>query len=674
MEFKRLFTPISVRDMELKNRVVMPALHHLYTPEGYATERFNRYYWRRAEGGAGLIYVGGCRFDDYGAAPSMMSLQTDEFIPGYKEFTDGMHACGARVGVQLYHAGAYAHSIAIPGGKQALAPSAVFSKFTREMPKEMTLDEIQEVIANWAAGALRAKQAGFDTVEILASAGYLISQFLSPLKNLRTDEYGGNWENRSRFAREVVAAVRKAVGADYPLTMRVAGNDFVQNSNTNEQAVEFCKMMETAGIDLFNVTGGWHESVVPQITGDLPRGGFAYLAEAVHKAVQVPVIVSNRINDPALAEKLLALDVADLVSVGRPQIADPDWVNKAQENRTCEIRRCVACNQGCLAKTFFMKPIECLVNGEAGREYLLADAAPTAQSKRILVVGAGPAGCEFALRAAQRGHAVTLWEREYRIGGQLHMVSVPPGKGEFATLVPYFETMLKKHNVTLLLGKEATAQEIAAAGFDAVVLATGMIPNQLTLPGRGGFATYSAYELLQGEAVAGKDVVIIGGGSVGCETAQFLARDAGASPEEIYFLMEHQAESVEKIMALLNNTRRNIALVDMAKIGAGFDPGTGWPVMKDLRRLNVKQYPFTTALDVSENTVTLRISDKEGRESSELSIPCDTLVISVGAKPNQTLLKELEVLGVQAHALGDARAVGKVMDAIRQAADLAQSM
>ena len=674
MKLKRLFTPISIRDMELKNRVVMPALHHLYTPEGYATERFNRYYWRRAEGGAALIYVGGCRFDDYGGAPSMMSLQTDEFIPGYKKFTDGMHARGAKVGVQLYHAGAYAHRIAIPDGKLALAPSAVFSKFTKEMPKEMTLDEIQEVIANWAAGALRAKQAGFDTVEIIASAGYLITQFLSPVKNLRTDEYGGSWENRSRFACEVVAAVRKAVGADYPITMRVAGNDFVKDSNNNEQAVEFCKMMEAAGVDLFNVTGGWHESVVPQITGDLPRGGFAYLAEAIHKAVQVPVIVSNRINDPVLAEKLLALDVADLVGVGRPQIADPDWVKKGQEDRLDEIRRCVACNQGCLARTFFMKPIECLVNGEAGREYLLADSAPATKQQNILVVGAGPAGCEFALQAVQRGHKVTIWEKENRIGGQLHMVSVPPGKGEFATLVRYFETMLKKQGVALLLNKKAAAQEVAAAGFDTVVVAAGIIPSQISLPGKGGIPSYSAYELLQGQAIAGKDVVIIGGGSVGCETAQFLAHDAGATPEQIYFLMEHQAESVEKITSLLNSTRRKISLVDMAKIGAGFDPGTGWPVMKDLRRLGVQQYPFTTVVDTDENAVTIRISDKEGKESSELTIPCDTLVISVGAKSNQTLLKELEALGMKVHGLGDTHAVGKVIDAIRQAAELAQSI
>lgn len=670
MELTRLFTPIKIRNLQLKNRVVMSAIHHLYTPAGYATERFSKYYWRRAEGGASLIYVGGCRFDDYGAAPMMMSLQTDDFIPGYKEFTDGMHARGAQVGVQLYHAGAYAHQIAIPGGKQALAPSAVYSRFTREMPKEMTKDELNEIIENWAAGARRAQKAGFDIVEILASAGYLITQFLSPVKNLRTDEYGGSWTNRTRFAREVVAAVRKAVGPEYPLSMRIAGNDFVKDSNTNEEAVEFCKLMEACGIDTFNVTGGWHESTVPQITGDLPRGGYAYLAEAVKKAVSIPVAVSNRINDPVLAEKLLAFGVADMVSVGRPLVADPDWVKKAQEGRFDEIRRCAACNQGCLAKTFFMKPVECLVNGTAGREYLLQESTPD-YLKNILVVGAGPGGCEFAIQAAERGHTVTVWEKEERIGGQLFMVASPPGKKEFLNLIKYFEAMLKKNGVEVVLGKKVTAKEIIQGRFDLVVTATGMVPNKIPLPGKSTIPVYSAYEILQNKAIPGKDVVVVGGGSVGCETAQYLAHDAGASPEQVYFLLEHQAETVEKVLELLNSNRRNISIVDIAAIGAGFDPGTGWPVFKDLKRLGVKQYPFANLKDIKNDAVTIIVTDKETGEKSDVEISCDTIIMSVGAKPNNALYSDLKELGVNVVNLGDSYQVGKVIDAIREADELA---
>ncbi len=671
MELKRLFTPVTINNMEIKNRVLMPAIHHTYTPDGYANERFNKYYWRRAEGGAGLIYVGGCRFDDYGAAVGMMSLQTDDFIPGYKEFTDGMHERGAKVGVQLYHAGAYTHQIAISGGRQALAPSAVFSKFTKEMPKEMTIDEINEVITNWAAGALRAQKAGFDIVEILGSAGYLITQFLSPVKNQRKDEYGGSWENRTRFAREVVAAVRAAVGNDYPISMRIAGNDFVKGSNTNAESVEFCKMMEECGIDMFNVTGGWHESIVPQVTGDLPSGGYTYLAEAIHNVVKVPVAASNRINDPVLAEKLLAMGVSDMVSVGRPMVADPDWVKKAQEGRLKEIRKCVACNQGCLARTFFMKPMECLVNGMAGREYLMDETAEPEARLNILVVGAGPAGCEYAIKAAERGHAVTIWEKEERIGGQLKMVATPPGKHEFESLSTYFEAMLQKNNVDVVLGKQATAKDIAAAGFDYVVTATGIVPNMISLPGKSNIPVFSAYDVLQENVIAGKNVVVIGGGSVGCETAQYLAHEASASPEQIYFLMEHQAESAEVITRLLNSNRRNINIVDIAKIGSGFDPGTGWPVMKDLRRLGVGQYPFSDIVDVDNEKVTIMMMDKETKERKKIEIPCDTIVLSVGAKPNDSLYKELVDLGVNVANLGDSEKVGKVIDAIRHADKLA---
>lgn len=273
MELKRLFSPLKIKSMEIKNRIVMPAIHHLYTPNGFATPQFNEYYWRRAEGGTGLIIVGGCRYDDFGGGKAMMSLQRDEFIPGYREFTNGVHRRGAKVGVQLYHAGRYARQSNITGGRQAIAPSEVYSKYTRETPRSMTIDELQKIIHNCAAAARRAVAAGFDMVEIVGSAGYLVSQFLSPITNLRTDEYGGPWENRVRFPRELVTAVRRAIGGDYPLGMRVAGNDFMEGSNTNEEAVAFCLMMEKAGVDLFNVTGGWHETVIPQTSGDLPPGG-----------------------------------------------------------------------------------------------------------------------------------------------------------------------------------------------------------------------------------------------------------------------------------------------------------------------------------------------------------------------------------------------------------------
>ncbi|MEG1404092.1 MAG: FAD-dependent oxidoreductase [Oscillospiraceae bacterium] len=683
MQYKRLFEPIKIRKLELKNRVIMPAIHLMYNLDGYANEKFNEFYFARAEGGASLIVVGGCRFDDYGGSPGMMSLQTDDFIPGYKAFTDGMHARGAKVGVQLYHAGAYAHSFA-NDGRQALAPSAVLSKFTKEMPKEMTKDELNEIIANWAKGAERAVRAGFDTVEISASAGYLICQFLSPITNLRTDEYGGSWENRTRFAREVVAAVREAVGPDYPLCMRVAGNDFVPGSNTNTEAVEFAKLMEQASIDMLNVTGGWHETVIPQLTGEVSSGGFTYLAAAIKDAVKIPVAASNRINDPVTAEKILALGEADLVSLGRPHIADPDWAKKAENGEGCTIRRCVACNQGCLAKTFFAQPVECLVNGFAGREFEKKE-FKTEALKKILVIGAGPAGCEFAIRAAQLGHSVTIWEKSDKIGGQVNLAMCPPGKTEFKNLIEYHTAMLKKYGVALVTGKDATVADIKAAGADVVVTATGIAPNTIKLPGTSTIPVCTAYDILEGKVIAGKNVVVVGGGAVGCETAQYMAREAALSPEQVYFMLSQRAETVDKVLGMLDTSNRSITILDVAKIGMGFEQGTAWPLFKDLNRLKVAQYSMANITEVCDNSVEVKTIEpktkaqkakeretgvSEPEKAIDLHIPCDTIVLAVGAKPNSALYEALNAEGVAVYNIGDSAKSGKISDAIAGACDL----
>lgn len=681
--FERLFSPIKIGSLELKNRIVMPAIHLMYNMDGYANEKFNQFYWRRAEGGAGLLVVGGCRFDEYGGSPGMMSLQADDFIPGYKEFTDGVHQRGAKVGVQLYHAGAYAHSIANEG-RDALAPSALLSKFTKEMPREMTVEELKTIIEKWAQGAVRAKKAGFDMVEISASAGYLVCQFLSPVTNLRTDEYGGSWENRTRFARELVAAVREAVGEDYPICMRVAGNDFVPGSNTNAEAVEFAKLMEKAGVNMLNVTGGWHETVIPQLTGDVPRAGYTYLAAAIRDAVGIPVAASNRINDPSDAERVLALEEADMISVGRPLIADPDWPLKAAGGEPELIRRCVACNQGCLAKTFFASPVECLVNGFAGRE--AEEPAGRADSpKSILVAGGGPGGCEFALRAAQAGHKVTLWEKTGVLGGQLHMASGHPAKSDFKCLSQYHRAMLEKLGVEILLNKEATAGEIAGAGFDIVVTAVGNIPSTLEVKAGEGITVCTAYDVFAGRVTPGRNVLVIGGGAVGCECADLLAIQAALSPEQVYFLLSQRAETSEKVLSMLDESRRKITVIDMAKVGTGFEPGTAWPLFKSMDRFGIERYSFAKVLDISGGKAEVEAIKPKTREQKakeretgqvlpeetlKLSIPCDTIITAVGASPNSALYEELKARGVTVYNIGDSAAVGKVSDAIAAAAEL----
>ncbi len=687
MQYGRLFSPINIRGIELKNRIIMPAIHLMYNMDGYANARFNEFYYRRAEGGTGLIFVGGCRFDEFGGSPGMMSLQTDDFIFGYREFTDGMHKRGAKVGVQLYHAGAYAHSIANEG-REALAPSAVLSKFTKEMPKEMTVPELREIISKWAAAAVRAKAAGFDIVEISASAGYLISQFLSPKTNLRTDEYGGSWENRTRFPLEVVAAIRAAVGDDYPICVRIAGNDFVPGSNTNNETVMFAELLEKAGVDLINVTGGWHEAIIPQLTGDLPRGGFTYLAAAVNDSVNIPVAASNRINDPSTAEKILALGEADLVSLGRPLIADPDWPIKTQKGESELIRRCVACNQGCLAKTFFAEPVECLVNGFAGHEFEIIKHRAK-EPKAILVLGAGVAGCEFAVQAANSGHDLTVWEQSGQIGGQVLMAAAPHSKHEFLNIVSYYNAALKKLNVNLVLNKHASADEIKSSGFDVIVAATGNTQKSIALPGKSNIPVLSSSDILSGKVIAGKNVVVVGGAAVGCECADYLAYEAAASPDEIYFMLSQHSEDTAKVLSMIDQTRRNITIVDIAKIGTGFEQGTAWPLMKELNRFGVKQYSFAKILDITDSTVEIEAKETKSREQKakeretgivepekvlKISIPCDTIVIAAGSSPNNKLFETLKADFPDIYNIGDSLQIGKVSDAISQAIELARKL
>ena len=670
MELKRLFEPLQVQNIVLKNRIIMPAIHHHYTPDGYATDRFNRYYWRRAEGGAALIIVGGCRFDAYGGAIGMMSLQDDSYIDGYRAFTDGMHARGALVGVQLYHAGAYAPRGAIKNGAPALSPSAGISQFTKAPVQEISVAEIHHLVQLWTNAAVRAQRAGFDMVEISASAGYLISQFLSPLKNKRTDIYGGSWENRTRLAREVVSTIRSAVGPQYPIGMRVSGDAFVPGAVSDSETVLFCKQMEEYGVDILNVTGGWHESKVPQITGDVPCGGFAYLAAAVRDAVHIPVAVSNRINDPGTAERLLSTGAGDAVSVGRALIADPDWVKKAQAGALEEIRRCVACNQGCLGKAFFAQPVECAINAEAGHE-LEWERIKRRTGIRILVVGGGPTGCTFALYAARLGHKVTLWERTGSLGGQLPIVAQPPGKQEYRHLIPYYEATLSKLGVSVEKSRTAEAREILAAGYDAVVLATGAEVSHPKLPGDNSVPVVTANDILSRKAIAGSHVLVVGGGSVGCETAQYLARESALTPEESYFLLSKRAVGSSEVLRLMDLSRRSIGIVDIAAIGKGFSPGTGWPVMQELDRLGVQQYPQHRVEDISRGVVILAPAEN-GQET--VRVPCDTIVTAVGSVPNDALARALEAQGMIVYRLGDANHVGTIFSAVHQAFQLAATI
>ncbi len=662
----KLFEPVSLKKITLKNRIAMPAIHHCYTPEGYVNDRLISYYAERARGGTAMITVGGCTIDHVGQGPMMIGIHDDKFLEGLEKLASSIKDNGAVSAAQLYQAGRYTHSIM--SGQEPIAPSALASRLTREKPREMTIEDIEQVKEAFSEAALRAQKAGFDAVEILGSAGYLICQFLSPLTNQRTDQYGGSLENRMRFGLEVVEKCRVSLGPDYPLIIRLSGNDFMPDGNTIKETVAFARALQLSGIDCFNITGGWHESRVPQITGDLPRGGFAYLAQKVKEVVNVPVMASNRINDPLVAENILQQNLADIVNMGRALIADPNLPSKSREGRYHAIRHCIACNQGCLDMVFTFQDVHCTVNARAGKERD-STISPAKKAKKILVIGGGPAGMETARIAAKRGHEVTLWEKGNRLGGNLYYASIPPGKEEFSTLISYYEYALATAGVHVSLNHEATAEEIVSENADTVVIATGAIPSEAPFEIKEDIELYNAKNILDGSSIPGDKVVIIGGGSVGCETALTVAQMGTISAEMTKFLIEHDGETVERIKELITRGSREVTLVELEK-GIGRDMGvsTRWITVGCIRKAGIRVLDKHQVIEVNSSGVLVENS------SGKTLIEADTVVLATGSNADDTLAKELKNRLADVHITGDAKKPAKITEAIREGFDLGCSL
>ncbi len=662
-----LFEPVRLGSLELKNRICMPALHHNYSPEGFANEKLIRYYETRARGGAGLIIVGGCSIDRAGGGPLMIGLHDDKFIPGLQQLAAAVRDGGAAVAAQLYQAGGYAYKAFTE--EHPFAPSAITSRLTRETPRKMTLQDIDRTIDNFAEAALRTKKAGFDAVEIIASAGYLICQFFSPVTNLREDAYGGSFDNRCRFGVEVLERVRERVGADYTILVRISGNDFIPGGNTSSEAARFAGILEAAGADCFNVTGGWHESRIPQITGHLPRGAFAYLARKVKESVNVPVMAANRINNPAVAEQILRDGCADLVCMGRALIADPDLPRKILSGKEKSIRHCIACNQGCLDSVFTLKEVHCTVNPLAGQESSI-EVTPARKAKKVLVVGGGPAGLEAARTAALRGHRVTLWEKGTATGGQLHYAARPPGKEEFGTLLGYYRHALSAAGVDVVLNQTATVENILEFRADAVIIATGALPAPAPFPVEAGTAhkVSGAWDILQGAVIPGKRVIVAGGGSVGCETALTVASMGTIDAETLKFLMEYEAETAGTLLPLLNRGTREVTVVEaLPKAARDMGISTRWIMLKNLDRLGVEVLTGTKIKEInSKGAIIVREGGDHGSAAGPTLLPADTVILALGAIANDHLHSRLEGKVEQLHLVGDAAGPRKLTDAIRE--------
>ena len=659
MEFPHLFSPIAIQNMELKNRIVMTAMHLGYTPKGEVTDQLVNFYAERARGGVGFIIVGGCPTDEFGGMVGMIALNDDRFIPGLTRLTDAVKNHGAKIAAQLYQAGRYTHSAMI-GGRKPISASAVRSRLTGETPRALALEEIPGVQDKFAEAAVRAREAGFDAVEILGSAGYLISQFLSPITNLREDEYGGSFENRMRFGIETISEVRKALGPDFPILLRIAGNDFMKGSNTNREAKLFAAEAEKAGIDLFNVTGGWHETRVPQLTMGVPRKAYVYLARGVRSAVSGPVISSNRINDPKAAEEVLRSGGADLVTMARGLLADPNLPNKARTGKSRLIYHCVACNQGCFDSIFQGRPATCTVNPRAGREAEL-QIKPAPKSRKIIVVGGGPAGMTLACTAKDRGHHVILMEKSDKLGGQILLNHSIPGRQELETAAIDLIHNLQDKGVETIMEKTATPDIIREMAPDVVVVAPGAQPATPKIKGIDGDNVIQAWELLGKNAETGKNVVVLGGNAVGLETALFLANQGTLSPEVLHFLMVNRAETPETLTGLLDRGSKQVTVVEMTK-KAGADVGltTKWTLIGELKRLGVRIITQTEAVGITPEG--LQVEDEQGPGF----IAADTVVLAAGSKAENELVDEIGDQVPEIHVIGDAKKPRNVLAAIRE--------
>lgn len=651
-----LFQTLTIGSLELKNRIIMPAMHLNMSDDYRVSEQLLAFYAERAKGGASLISVGYASIDELSAHQGHIGAHDDAFLPGLRRLAETIQAGGARAAVQLNHAGRYNHSL-LTGGRQPVAPSAVASRLTGETPHELSEAEIEELIEAFAAAAGRVAQAGFDAVEVLAGTGYIISAFLSPLTNRREDRWGGSREKRMRFGLEVARRVKQA--SRLPLIVRINGNDFMPRGIGREVLQEFAVALVAAGADALSINVGWHEAQLPQIVTKVPRGAFAYLARGIRERVGVPVIAGHRINDPGAARELLAAGWCDAVAMGRALIADPALPNKSGAGRESEIVHCVACGQGCFDALFRMQHVECLCNPRAGHEHQVQP--PVVRSRRVLVVGGGPGGMLAALAATRQGHQVILCEAGPRLGGQLQLAGLPPGREEFAGLADDLARQVALVGIDVRLNRQVDAELLQQLAPDHVILATGGQPLTPPIPGHDLPHVVQAWDLLRDQLPTGQKVVIIGGGAVGIEVALLLAEQGTLSSEVLKFLLVHRAEEPEELYRLATTGSKQLTIIEMLdKLGGNFGKTTRWTMLQDLQRYGIASRTGARVEAITNDGVL--VAGAAGAER----IPADTVVLATGTRSENPLQTVCEQLGIASTVVGDADRPAMVFDAVHQ--------
>lgn len=597
--------------------------------------------------------------------------QHPEEAAEHRVVTEAVHAAGGRIAMQILHFGRYAYH------EDLVAPSAIQAPISPFVPNALTEEQIEQTIEDFARTAELAQQAGYDGVEIMGSEGYLINEFIAAPTNQREDAWGGSYQNRMRFPVEIVRRVRERVGPEFILIYRLSMLDLIPGGSTLAEVIELAQAVEAAGATIINTGIGWHEARIPTIATSVPRGAFAWVTKKVMGSVGIPLVTTNRINTPELAEQLLADGCADLVSMARPLLADPDFVAKAAAGTPEAVNTCIGCNQACLDHTFSMKITSCLVNPRACHETELV-LSPTKLRKRVGIVGAGPAGLACAVSAAERGHAVTLFDAAETIGGQLNIARQIPGKEEFNETLRYYRHQLMQHQVELRLGALVTAETLAAEGFDEVVLATGVTPRTPEIPGSDHPSVLSYLDVLRDKAPVGDRVAIIGAGGIGFDVAEYLT-DPGTSASQdpaAFFAQwgvdtEHSGAGGLR-PAVRPEVKRQVHLLQRktTKVGAGLGKTTGW-----IHRTELKHRGVVMAAGVGYE----RIDDAGLHvtvDGQPQLLPVDTVVLCAGQEPRRELVERLQELGIEPHLIGGADVAAELdaKRAIDQGTRLAASL
>jgi 2,4-dienoyl-CoA reductase (NADPH2) len=653
-QYPHLLAPLDLGFTTLKNRVLMGSMHTGLEEAANGFQRMAAFYAARAEGGVGLMVTGGIAPNAVGRlSPGAAKLDDESSVAEHAGITEAVHQAGGKILMQVLHAGRYARQ------EMAVAPSSVRAPISPLTPRELTPDEIEQTIEDFAVCAHLAREVGYDGVEIMGSEGYLLTQFVATRTNKREDAWGGSFENRSRFPLEIIRRVRERCGPDFIIMYRLSVLDLVDGGSPWEETAALAKLVEAAGANIINSGIGWHEAQIPTIAHMVPRGAFTWATGRLKGEVSVPLVASNRINDPAQAERILARGDGDMVSLARPFLADADFVRKAAEGRADEINTCIGCNQACLDAIFTGQLCSCLVNPRACSETELAwdDAeAP----KRIAVVGAGPGGLAYATTAAQRGHKVTLFEAEDTIGGQFNMAKVIPGKEDYAETIRYFRRELELLQVELRLGHRASLDDLVEGGFDEVVLATGVTPRRPEIEGIDHSKVLSYVDVLLRGAPVGKRVAIMGAGGIGFDVAEFLSHAGGPAdlenPDVDGFLKEWGIDPEYRVPGGLDpaggemHSPRDIYLLQRktTKLGRGLGKSTGWVHRMTLMRKDVTMIAGVTYDKIDDRGLHLTV-DGEAR-----LLEVDNVVVCAGQLPLRELHDGLVAAGVPVHLIGGA--------------------